>query len=160
MSYKAPLRVVRRPELRLKTGISDSRRDELERAGQFPKRIRLGDRACGWIESEVDEWIATRPRADDVRPDLAGDPRRKTNTLKSTRTAPSFAARGRASSRPEEGERDKADRNTTYLRRTQAVSEIAAPAPFQRGTTDHPPGGQHREATDDSREAIDDRRQS
>lgn len=26
----------------------------------FPKRIRLGAAAVGWIESEIDAWIATR----------------------------------------------------------------------------------------------------
>jgi prophage regulatory protein len=28
--------------------------------GKFPKSIRLGARAVGWIESEVDEWILDR----------------------------------------------------------------------------------------------------
>lgn len=29
-------------------------------AGEFPKPIDLSDRRIAWIESEVDDWIATR----------------------------------------------------------------------------------------------------
>ncbi len=31
-----------------------------ERDGLFPKRIKLGPHAVGWLESEVDAWIAKR----------------------------------------------------------------------------------------------------
>jgi prophage regulatory protein len=33
-----------------------------ERQGNFPQRIRLGPNAIGWIEAEVDAWIASRRR--------------------------------------------------------------------------------------------------
>lgn len=29
----------------------------LEKAGQFPKRIKIGNCRVGWIESEVLEWL-------------------------------------------------------------------------------------------------------
>ncbi|BBB66546.1 hypothetical protein UNDYM_2293 [Undibacterium sp. YM2] len=29
----------------------------------FPKPIRLGGKAVGWIEAEVDSWLESRPRA-------------------------------------------------------------------------------------------------
>ena len=32
----------------------------LEKAGQFPKRIQLGPNRVGWLESEVQDWIAER----------------------------------------------------------------------------------------------------
>ena len=32
----------------------------LERAGKFPKRVRLGPNRVGWIESEVHEWLKKR----------------------------------------------------------------------------------------------------
>ncbi len=32
----------------------------LARAGQFPKPIKLSDRASAWLESEIDGWIAAR----------------------------------------------------------------------------------------------------
>ena len=36
------------------------------KAGDFPPPLRLGgdnSRAVGWLRSEVDDWIASRPRA-------------------------------------------------------------------------------------------------
>lgn len=32
----------------------------LERAGLFPKRVRLGPCRVGWVESEVQDWLAER----------------------------------------------------------------------------------------------------
>jgi prophage regulatory protein len=29
----------------------------LEAAGKFPKRVKLGDRAIAWVESEIDEHL-------------------------------------------------------------------------------------------------------
>ena len=32
----------------------------LEAAGKFPKRIRLGQGRVGWLEQEIEDWIASR----------------------------------------------------------------------------------------------------
>lgn len=32
----------------------------LEKAGRFPRRMKLGPNSVGWLESEIDEWIASR----------------------------------------------------------------------------------------------------
>jgi prophage regulatory protein len=32
----------------------------LEREGRFPKRVPLGESRHGWVESEIDNWIAER----------------------------------------------------------------------------------------------------
>lgn len=32
----------------------------LEAAGQFPKRVRLGQGRVGWLEQEVDAWLQER----------------------------------------------------------------------------------------------------
>ena len=32
----------------------------LERAGSFPKRVRLGPCRVGWVESEIQDWLAAR----------------------------------------------------------------------------------------------------
>jgi len=32
----------------------------LEAAGQFPRRVRLGNCRVGWVEAEVLEWLQTR----------------------------------------------------------------------------------------------------
>lgn len=45
------------------TGLSKSSIYAFERAGTFPKRIRLGARAVGWDADEVAEWVRTRKAA-------------------------------------------------------------------------------------------------
>lgn len=37
--------------------------DRLERAGKFPKRIRLGECRVGWIETEIHDWLQQRIEA-------------------------------------------------------------------------------------------------
>jgi len=32
----------------------------LEKAGQFPKRVRLGQCRVGWVEEEIMEWLRKR----------------------------------------------------------------------------------------------------
>ena len=32
----------------------------LEKAGQFPQRVRLGPNRVGWVESEVLDWLSDR----------------------------------------------------------------------------------------------------
>ena len=44
------------------TGLSRTTLWRLERRGDFPRRVRLGPNSIGWIETEVEEWIESRPR--------------------------------------------------------------------------------------------------
>jgi len=46
-----------------RTGLSRSMAYELIGKDQFPKPISLGTRAVGWLESEIDRWIAERIEA-------------------------------------------------------------------------------------------------
>lgn len=32
----------------------------LEKSGRFPKRIHLGEASVGWLEHEIDSWLAER----------------------------------------------------------------------------------------------------
>ena len=41
----------------------------LELAGQFPKRVKLGNSRVGWIEAEVLEWLQIRIDARDATTD-------------------------------------------------------------------------------------------
>ena len=71
--------ILRRPDVAAATGLRKTQIDRLEARGEFPRRRRLSARAVGWRSDEVQEWIDSRPLADDVRPDPAGDlPRRAT----------------------------------------------------------------------------------
>ena len=56
------MKILRKPEVAELTGYSERSIDRLEKVGQFPKRLRLGARAVGWLETDVVEWIATRAR--------------------------------------------------------------------------------------------------
>ncbi len=40
--------------------------DRLEKAGGFPKRVRLGNNRVGWIEEEVLDWLQQRIDARDM----------------------------------------------------------------------------------------------
>jgi prophage regulatory protein len=58
-------RFLRFPELRSRKGIPFSRMhvDRLEKRGDFPKRFSLGANTVGWLESEVDAWLAGKVAA-------------------------------------------------------------------------------------------------
>jgi prophage regulatory protein len=49
-------RVIRKKELLPFIGLSDVTIWRMERAGKFPRRIRLGGNSVGWYESEIIEW--------------------------------------------------------------------------------------------------------
>ena len=44
----------------------------LMRCGQFPEPIRIGPRAVRWPQSEIEAWLAARPRATGERPVASG----------------------------------------------------------------------------------------
>ena len=53
-------RVIRKPELFSRIPLSDPTIWRMERAGKFPKRVKLGGNAVGWLETEVEAWLAER----------------------------------------------------------------------------------------------------
>ena len=68
------MKILRFPDLKEKKGVPHCRvhLGRLENAGEFPRRVRLGtgtNGAVGWIEDEIDAWIAERAAARDA--DLA-----------------------------------------------------------------------------------------
>ena len=50
-------RLLRFPAVRLRTGLSRSTIWRLERAGDFPRHLRLSSNAVAWIEDEIVGWI-------------------------------------------------------------------------------------------------------
>lgn len=52
--------ILRRKMVQLKTGIPASSMYALIKTGRFPTPINLGPRSVGWLESEIDAWIAER----------------------------------------------------------------------------------------------------
>jgi prophage regulatory protein len=63
-----PVKLLRDPNeraLRLRqvsqlTGLGRSMIYQMQAEGRFRQRIKLGERAVGWLESEVRDWLATR----------------------------------------------------------------------------------------------------
>ena len=55
-----PLQVLRLPQVCKVTGLCRSMIYQLETQERFPRRIKIGDRAVGWVEGEVQEWLAIR----------------------------------------------------------------------------------------------------
>jgi prophage regulatory protein len=49
--------ILRLPSVITRAGLSRSTIYKKVSAGEFPKPIRLGDRAVGWVESEIDDWL-------------------------------------------------------------------------------------------------------
>lgn len=59
------MRVVRKSEALAKLGISESTFDSRRRTDpRFPRAVVLGARAIGFVEGELDEYIANLPRLD------------------------------------------------------------------------------------------------
>ena len=53
-------RILRLPAVMERTGLKRSTLYDWMRQGTFPQPIKLGERAVGWPESAVAEWIASR----------------------------------------------------------------------------------------------------
>jgi prophage regulatory protein len=57
------LQIMRLPQVCNVTGLRRSMIYQLEADQGFPRRIKIGIRAVGWIESEVQAWVASRVEA-------------------------------------------------------------------------------------------------
>ena len=53
-------RICRRPDVEKMVGLSRSTIYAMIAEGSFPKPVKLGKRAVGWRESEVNAWLKSR----------------------------------------------------------------------------------------------------
>lgn len=55
-------RIIRRAEVEALIGLTERQLRTLEAEDRFPKRFLIveGGRAVGWLQSEIQEWIAAR----------------------------------------------------------------------------------------------------
>lgn len=57
-------RILRRPEVEARTGLSRSTIYQWMKDGQFPQPVKLGARLVAWRESDVSAWLEARePKA-------------------------------------------------------------------------------------------------
>jgi prophage regulatory protein len=52
--------ILRLKDVQHKTGLSRSTIYYFISQGTFPKQISLSSKICGWLESEIEEWILYR----------------------------------------------------------------------------------------------------
>ena len=52
--------IISLPDVRKRTGLSRSEIYRRESIGQFPKRISIGVRSVGWVESEITVFVKER----------------------------------------------------------------------------------------------------
>ena len=52
--------ILRLPQVKLKVGLSRSSIYSAVAERRFPQPVRVGARAVGWLESEVDDWLNNR----------------------------------------------------------------------------------------------------
>lgn len=54
------LTILRRKQVESRVGLSRSTIYDRIKAGTFPAPISLGEKAVGWIESEIDAWLTAQ----------------------------------------------------------------------------------------------------
>lgn len=68
-------KILRRPEVQRRVGMGRSTLYAAIAEGRFPRPVNLGARAVGWLETEVDDWLAARVAERDARAVACGDAR-------------------------------------------------------------------------------------
>lgn len=53
-------RVALKPEVLNITGLSEATVHRMEKAGQFPQRVKISAKRVGWRLSEIQEWVKSR----------------------------------------------------------------------------------------------------
>lgn len=62
ISTSAPA-ISRRPQVQVRTGLPKSSIYALMAKGTFPRPVKIGARAVGWLNSDIDAWIETQVAA-------------------------------------------------------------------------------------------------
>jgi prophage regulatory protein len=57
------MNLLRKPAVLKKTGLSYPTIYRKMQSGTFPLPVQLGPNSVAWIEEEIDDWSAARPRA-------------------------------------------------------------------------------------------------
>jgi prophage regulatory protein len=61
------MRIIKREEVSHKTGLERSAIYQRVKLGTFPRQVQMGPKSVGWIEEEVEQWIAERVAVRDAR---------------------------------------------------------------------------------------------
>ena len=61
------MRILRRREVEHRVGLSGMEIWRREKAGSFPRKVRLGPNSVGWVEAEIDAYLEELVAARDAR---------------------------------------------------------------------------------------------
>lgn len=59
-TVQQPIKILRLPEVISRVGLKRASIYLHVAQGTFPKQVSLGERAVGWIESEIDAWLSAK----------------------------------------------------------------------------------------------------
>jgi prophage regulatory protein len=59
-NHHSAIKILRLPQVCEMTGFCRSMIYQMEAERRFPKRVKIGTRAVGWLEGEVQAWLANR----------------------------------------------------------------------------------------------------
>lgn len=65
-------RYILEPECFRITALNPVTRWRMEKRGEFPQRRKISPGRVGWLESEVSDWLASRPASDLPAPGAGG----------------------------------------------------------------------------------------
>lgn len=54
------MKILRISEVRKITGLGRSTLYDMISAGCFPRQVRIGKRAVGWLEPEIETWVGSK----------------------------------------------------------------------------------------------------
>jgi prophage regulatory protein len=67
VQLRKALAILRLRQVKERTGRSRSSIYADVKAGRFPRPINIGPRAVGWVEDEIDDWLADRVNSSRAR---------------------------------------------------------------------------------------------
>jgi prophage regulatory protein len=59
-SRQSPIKLLRLPQVMEMTGLRKTKIYELHAEGAFPRRVKITAHSVGWVEAEVQAWVARR----------------------------------------------------------------------------------------------------
>lgn len=84
------MKLIRRKPMLEKTGLAASTQWRLEKQGLFPARRQISPGLVGWVDVEIEEWVAGRATVTvgNIKPVAPGSKKgRKTNAERAIKTA-------------------------------------------------------------------------
>lgn len=60
------LQIIRPKELASLLKVARQTVRNMEKRGELPKRKKFGNRCVGWMQSDIEEWMESRPNAADA----------------------------------------------------------------------------------------------